>query len=70
MKPLTKRQHIYLYVIPPLFVAPAVLGVRHWQEDPNHDLGFLLARFLAVWLLAGGIGTAVTVLTVRLLDRK
>ncbi|HEV3272962.1 MAG TPA: hypothetical protein VGZ93_12340 [Candidatus Methylacidiphilales bacterium] len=66
----TKRRRLYPYIISPGVVTPAVLGVLHWQEDPAHSLGFLLARFFVVWLLAAAIGTAAGIFAVRFVVRK
>jgi hypothetical protein len=70
MNPETKRQRFNPLIIAPAVVIPIVSGMQQWHEDPAHDLGYLVARFLTCWLLAAGIGATAGVLTVRYLVRK
>jgi uncharacterized membrane protein len=66
----TKIRRIYPFIISPAAVIPAVLGVQHWQENSVHSLGFLLARFFIVWVLAAAIGGVVGITVLRLMFKK
>jgi hypothetical protein len=65
-----KWQMPLLNVIIPAVTIPAILGVKHWQEDPAHSLGFLLARFFFVWLVGATAGGAAGFLALRFLVKR